>query len=175
MIANYTDFIEETMAQVAAWSKDKGIFIPDEDNHELADRLWAKLVIPSIVDCSEELNALISKVGEKYSEVLSTVIVQRGFEVDRGRFSCRTREDGTQVYCYDGEPFIIFYPPSIGGRDISVSWVAILDFDTWSEVNGDNLSAEMAETGADRELDFDQERWLEKRYDLYRKEVLREQ
>jgi len=37
----------------------------------------------------------------------------------------------------------------------------------WLEVNEDDLAIEAAETGMDRELDFDGERWREERYEEY--------
>ena len=42
-----------------------------------------------------------------------------------------------------------------------------LDFDEWFGVYEDEINIELAESGADRELDFDPELELEKRYQEY--------
>lgn len=39
-----------------------------------------------------------------------------------------------------------------------------MDYEEWLDKNYDNLMIECAETGADRELDFDFDRFAEKRY-----------
>ncbi len=41
------------------------------------------------------------------------------------------------------------------------------DFDTWYEKNHEEIDIELAESGADRELDFDSEREYEVRYERY--------
>ena len=40
----------------------------------------------------------------------------------------------------------------------------MLDYEMWFEKHGENLAIECAESGADRELDFDFERFCEARY-----------
>ena len=45
--------------------------------------------------------------------------------------------------------------------------MSILSMELWLEVNEDDLAIEAAETGMDRELDFDGERWREERYEEY--------
>ena len=40
-----------------------------------------------------------------------------------------------------------------------------LEYSTWLEVNEEELSVIAAETGADREYDFDFDRWAENLYD----------
>jgi len=42
-----------------------------------------------------------------------------------------------------------------------------LNFEEWYEANEDNINIELAENGADRELDFDSEREFDKRYQKY--------
>ena len=42
-----------------------------------------------------------------------------------------------------------------------------LDYEEWLEVHYDNLLIEFAESGADRELDFNPENEFEKRYQKY--------
>ena len=42
-----------------------------------------------------------------------------------------------------------------------------LTFEEWHNENADSISIAMAESGADREMDFDLERELEKRYEDY--------
>lgn len=42
-----------------------------------------------------------------------------------------------------------------------------LDFDEWYDKFEDEITVELAETGADREMDFDREREFEKRYEMY--------
>ena len=42
-----------------------------------------------------------------------------------------------------------------------------LSFDDWLEQEEDNLNCEAAETGADRELDFDEDAWHELKYEQY--------
>ena len=49
-----------------------------------------------------------------------------------------------------------------------------LSFEDWLELNEAELLIEFAESGADRELDFDSEREIEERYDTYCREVDRE-
>jgi hypothetical protein len=43
----------------------------------------------------------------------------------------------------------------------------ILEFDDWLEYNVDEIDIELAESGADRELDFDSEKEYEARYFKY--------
>ncbi len=43
----------------------------------------------------------------------------------------------------------------------------ILDFEEWFEAYEDEIYIELAENGADRELDFDPELEFEKRYNKY--------
>jgi len=43
----------------------------------------------------------------------------------------------------------------------------MLEFDEWLLANENMLSEQAAETGADRELDFDSERYAERKYDAY--------
>lgn len=45
----------------------------------------------------------------------------------------------------------------------------IMEFEDWLENNEEELTIECAETGADRELDFDFERFCEYRYEEYLK------
>jgi hypothetical protein len=42
-----------------------------------------------------------------------------------------------------------------------------LDYEEWFAVNEDEINIELAENGADREMDFDLELELEKRYQEY--------
>lgn len=42
-----------------------------------------------------------------------------------------------------------------------------LDFEEWCVLNELEIDIELAENGADREMDFDKEKELEKRYDKY--------
>ena len=42
-----------------------------------------------------------------------------------------------------------------------------LDFEEWCALNELEIDIELAENGADREMDFDKEKELEKRYDKY--------
>lgn len=42
-----------------------------------------------------------------------------------------------------------------------------LEFDEWYELFEDFINIELAETGADREMDFDSEREFNKRYEMY--------
>ena len=46
----------------------------------------------------------------------------------------------------------------------------MLNFDEWCEINKEELNILWAETGADREYDFDVERGLEKEYEDYLKQ-----
>lgn len=43
----------------------------------------------------------------------------------------------------------------------------ILSYDEWCDLNGDAIDIELAETGCDRELDFDPEKEYDKRYEIY--------
>ena len=43
----------------------------------------------------------------------------------------------------------------------------MLEFDEWLDENYDELYIQAAETGEDRELDFDMEKMLEREYALY--------
>lgn len=43
----------------------------------------------------------------------------------------------------------------------------LLDYDEWYAIFEDRINTELAETGADREMDFDSEREFEKRYEEY--------
>ena len=43
----------------------------------------------------------------------------------------------------------------------------MLDFDKWHGLYEDEINIELAESGADRELDFDPELEFEKRYEEY--------
>lgn len=43
----------------------------------------------------------------------------------------------------------------------------MLTYEQWLEVNADEASIRFAETGVDRELDFDPERELERMYEEY--------
>jgi hypothetical protein len=43
----------------------------------------------------------------------------------------------------------------------------LLSYDEWLEEHQSDINIELAETGADRELDFNLEIELEKRYDIY--------
>jgi len=45
--------------------------------------------------------------------------------------------------------------------------VDLLTFEQWYELNESEINMELAENGADRELDFDSEREFEKRYEKY--------
>ena len=45
--------------------------------------------------------------------------------------------------------------------------VDLLTFEQWYELNESEINIELAENGADRELDFDSEREFEKRYEKY--------
>ena len=42
-----------------------------------------------------------------------------------------------------------------------------LEFEEWYELFEDFINIELAETGADREMDFDSEREFDKRYEMY--------
>jgi nitrate reductase beta subunit len=42
-----------------------------------------------------------------------------------------------------------------------------LDYEEWCAKYEDSINTELAETGADREMDFDSEREFEKRYEMY--------
>lgn len=42
-----------------------------------------------------------------------------------------------------------------------------LEYDEWSDKFEDEIDIELAEIGANREMDFDSEREFEKRYDMY--------
>lgn len=42
-----------------------------------------------------------------------------------------------------------------------------LDYEEWCAIFEDSINTELAETGADREMDFDSEREFEKRYEMY--------
>ena len=42
-----------------------------------------------------------------------------------------------------------------------------LSFEEWYNLNEENIYIELAENGADRELDFDSEKEFEKRYEKY--------
>ena len=42
-----------------------------------------------------------------------------------------------------------------------------LRYDEWYNLNEDEINIELAENGADREMDFDSEREFEKRYEIY--------
>lgn len=42
-----------------------------------------------------------------------------------------------------------------------------LNYDEWYDMFEDRIDTELAETGADREMDFDREREFEKRYEMY--------
>ena len=42
-----------------------------------------------------------------------------------------------------------------------------LSFDAWYSLNEESINIELAESGADRELDFNPERIFEDRYDTY--------
>lgn len=42
-----------------------------------------------------------------------------------------------------------------------------LDYEEWYAKFEDDIDTELAETGADREMDFDREREFEKRYEMY--------
>ncbi len=42
-----------------------------------------------------------------------------------------------------------------------------LEFEEWYELFEDEINIELAETGADREMDFDSEREFDKRYEMY--------
>jgi len=43
----------------------------------------------------------------------------------------------------------------------------ILEFEDWYALNEQDLICEVAETGLDRELDFDRESWKDQKYDEY--------
>lgn len=43
----------------------------------------------------------------------------------------------------------------------------ILNYEEWYDLNEDEINIELAESGADRELDFDSEREFNKRYEAY--------
>lgn len=45
----------------------------------------------------------------------------------------------------------------------------ILNFDQWLEANQEELDIKAAETGADRELDYDSDAFYEKEYEVYLK------
>lgn len=42
-----------------------------------------------------------------------------------------------------------------------------LEFDEWYELFEDFINTELAENGADREMDFDSEREFDNRYEMY--------
>ena len=42
-----------------------------------------------------------------------------------------------------------------------------LRYDEWYNLNEDEINIELAENGANREMDFDSERGFEKRYEIY--------
>ena len=42
-----------------------------------------------------------------------------------------------------------------------------LEYEEWFAEFEDDINIELAETGADRELDFDREREFDKRYEMY--------
>jgi hypothetical protein len=42
-----------------------------------------------------------------------------------------------------------------------------LEYEEWFAKFEDGIDIELAETGADREMDFDREREFEKRYEIY--------
>lgn len=50
---------------------------------------------------------------------------------------------------------------TIGGSE------RFLDYEEWFDIFEDRINLELAETGADREMDFDSEREFEKRYEMY--------
>jgi len=43
----------------------------------------------------------------------------------------------------------------------------MLEFEDWYALNEQDLNCEAAETGLDRELDFDKELWESEKYDKY--------
>lgn len=43
----------------------------------------------------------------------------------------------------------------------------LMSFEEWCDANADEINIELAENGADRELDFDSEREFETRYQKY--------
>lgn len=43
----------------------------------------------------------------------------------------------------------------------------ILSYDEWYDINEEEINIELAENGADRELDFDPEREFDERYEEY--------
>ena len=46
-----------------------------------------------------------------------------------------------------------------------------LEFDVWCDVFGDEISIEAAESGSDREINYDPSWYLEKKYNEYLSEV----
>lgn len=48
--------------------------------------------------------------------------------------------------------------------------VRLLTYEDWYNLNEDTINIELAETGADREMDFDSEREFERRYLKYMKD-----
>ena len=45
--------------------------------------------------------------------------------------------------------------------------IEIMMYEQWCEFNSNNIDCELSETGADREMDFDKEAWLERNYFKY--------
>lgn len=50
----------------------------------------------------------------------------------------------------------------------------ILSFEKWYALNEDSINIELAESGADREMDFDSELEFEKRYEQYYNKLFNE-
>jgi hypothetical protein len=48
----------------------------------------------------------------------------------------------------------------------------ILEFEEWYDLNEEKINIELAENGADRELDFDSEREFEDRYQAYLESII---
>jgi hypothetical protein len=43
----------------------------------------------------------------------------------------------------------------------------VLIFDDWYAIHGEEVSIKAAETGADREMDFNPDAWMEEHYEQY--------
>jgi hypothetical protein len=66
------------------------------------------------------------------------------------------------------------FPFHDDSKDLDLSFVApepnkVLNFEDWQEDQHDELTSIFAESGADREMDFDLEKALEKEYEKYLK------
>ncbi|MCK5016518.1 MAG: hypothetical protein KAS32_05530 [Candidatus Peribacteraceae bacterium] len=54
-----------------------------------------------------------------------------------------------------------------GKKSEKINTTPVLRFEDWYAKEENNLDCEAAESGMDRELDFDKEQWIEKKYEEY--------